>query len=145
VVHYAIETIRSIWSTVLTVVAALMLGFGVPMFWTWTAWTIAGSGPQMSASLWVLVGLGIIVTYWLLLLVGGRIRGRWGGDGDAPTTRRQSWNRSMRDEPFRPGSGKSDPVERIFVLAATLGFVLFMIWFAFFAGASCSGPCGTVG
>jgi hypothetical protein len=144
-VHYAIETIRGIGSTVLTVVAALMLGFGVPMFWTWTASTIAGSRPQLSASLWVFIGLGIIVTYWLLMLVGGRIRGRWGGDGKAPTTRRQSWNRSMRDEPFRPGSGKSDPVERIFVLAATLGFVAFTIWFALFGGPPCSGPCGLLG
>ena len=138
----ATGTLRGIGSTVLTVVAALILGFGVPLFWTWAAST-AGSGSGMNASLWAFAGLGILVTYWLLLLLASRTRGRWGGD--APTIRRQSWNRSMRDEPFRPGSGKSDPVERIFLLAATLGFVAFFIWFAFFAGSPCAGPCGTVG
>ncbi len=144
--HYAVQAARSIGSTVSTVIAALLLGFGVPMFWTWTASKIAGDGgAHMSASLWVFIALGIIVTYWVLLLIGGSVRGRWPGESEAPTARRQSWNRSMRDEPFRPGSGRSDPVERIFVLAATLGFVVFAIWFAIFAGTPCAGPCGTIG
>ena len=47
---------------------------------------------------------------------------------------RMSWNRSFRDEPYRPGEQKSDPVERLFVITAVLGFIAFEIWFLFFAG-----------
>ena len=54
---------------------------------------------------------------------------------DPRKVRRMSWNRSFRDEPYRPGEHKSDPVERLFVITAVAGFIAFEIWFLFFAGS----------
>jgi hypothetical protein len=134
--HAAAGTVRGTGTTVFTLLGAVGLGFGVPLFWIWVASVAAGGSRTVTSSLALFTAIGVISTYWVLLLVGAWIRARMlARDESAPRVRRQSWNRSMRDEPFRPGHSKSDPVERIFVAAAILGFVAFEVWFAFFAGS----------
>jgi hypothetical protein len=137
--HAAAEAARGTGSTFFTLVGALVIGFGVPLLWIWVASVVAGSDRHVTSSLALFTATGIIATYWVLLLVGAWLRGRLLDDREGPAIRRQSWNRSMRDEPFRPGRGKSDPVERIFVLAAILGFIAFEVWFALFAGSPLPG------
>jgi hypothetical protein len=132
--HAAAETVRGTGSTLFTLAGAAVVGFGVPLFWIWVASVAAGSDRTVTTSLAVFTAIGVIGTYWVLLLVAGWLRGRLLA-GSGSRIRRQSWNRSMRDEPFRPGRGKSDPIERIFVAAAILGFIAFEVWFALFAGS----------
>jgi hypothetical protein len=132
--HAAAEAVRGTGSTLFTLAGAVVIGFGVPLFWIWVASVAAGGDRTVTTSLALFTAIGVIGTYWVLLLVAAWLRGRLlveSGSG----IRRQSWNRSMRDEPFRPGRGKSDPIERIFVAAAILGFVAFEVWFALFAGS----------
>src|ERR687898_913259 len=79
---------------------------------------------------------GVLVSYWGLLLVASWLRARIGVDEqDAQRYRRAAWNRSMRDSRYRPGTSRSDPIERLFVATAIVSILGFAIWFAFFAGA----------
>jgi hypothetical protein len=130
----ASSTVRSTGTTAFTIIGALALGFGVPLFWVWVASVAAGSERTVTTSLALFLAIALIGSYFVLLLIAGWVRGRLIDQGELKM-RRASWNRSMRDEPFRPGHSRSDPVERIFILAAILGFVAFEIWFAFFAGS----------
>jgi hypothetical protein len=122
-------------STALTLVGACLIGFGVPLFWIWIASTLYAKPGAVTGPVAVFIGTGILVSYWGLLLIAAWVRGRLLGRGVEPGPRRQSWNRSMRDTPYQPGIGDSDPIERLFVVTAIISIVGFAVWFAFFAGA----------
>jgi hypothetical protein len=122
-------------SGVMTLVGAVLIGFGVPLFWIWIASSLYGKPGAVTGPVAVFIGTGILVSYWGLLLIAAWVRGRLLGRGVEPGPRRQSWNRSMRDTPFRPGMHESDPIERLFVVTAIISIVGFAVWFAFFAGA----------
>ena len=122
-------------SGVMTLVGAVLIGFGVPLFWIWIASSLYGKPGAVTGPVAVFIGTGILVSYWGLLLIAAWVRGRLLGRGVEPGPRRQSWNRSMRDTPYRPGMHESDPIERLFVVTAIISIVGFAIWFAFFAGA----------
>jgi multisubunit Na+/H+ antiporter MnhC subunit len=123
-------------STAFTLVGALVIGFGVPLFWIFIASQFYGKTGAVNGPVAVFIGTGILVSYYGLLLIAGWVRARmmrrWAEPGGG---RRASWNRSMRDTPFRPGQEHSDPVERLFVATAIVSLIAFLIWFAFFAGA----------
>ena len=124
-------------STALTLAGALLIGFGVPLFWIWIASTLYGKPGAVTGPVALFIGTGILVSYWAILLVASWFRARMGvGRQDAEQTRRAAWNRSVRDARYRPGeSSESDPIERLFVATAIVSIIAFMIWFAFFAGA----------
>ena len=121
-------------STALILIGSVLIGFGVPLFWIWAASTFYGKPGAVTGPVALFIFIGILVTYWLLMLLGSWVRGRMLGFSE-PGPRRQSWNRSMRDTPFRPGQSQSDPIERLFVVTAVVSMIAFAIWFAFFAGA----------
>ena len=56
-------------------------------------------------------------------------------EGERTPPPRYPWNRSMRDEPYRPGSGKLSPVEAVFVGTAVVASIAMLIWFFAFAGS----------
>jgi hypothetical protein len=123
-------------STAFTLVGALLIGFGVPLFWIFIASQFYGKTGAVNGPVAVFIGTGILVSYYGLLLIASWIRarllkreaqGRRGG--------RDPWNRSMRDTPYKPGHERSDPVERLFVATAIVSLIAFFVWFAFFAGA----------
>ena len=123
-------------STAFTLVGALLIGFGVPLFWIYIASHVYGKTGAVNGPVAAFIGTGILVSYYGLLLIASWIRGRMlapeqGGRRGA----RDPWNRSMRDSPHKPGHARSDPVERLFVATAIVSMIAFMIWFAFFAGA----------
>jgi hypothetical protein len=123
-------------STAFTVVGAMLIGFGVPLFWIYIASHVYGRTGAVNGPVAIFIGTGILVSYYGLLLIASWIRARMlrrapGGRGGA----RDPWNRSMRDTPYRPGHGRSDPIERLFVATAVVSLIAFLIWFAFFAGA----------
>lgn len=121
-------------STALILVGSVLIGFGVPLFWVWAASTFYDKPGAVNGPVAVFIFTGILVSYWILLLVGSWVRGRILGFQQAGP-RRQAWNRSMRDTPYRPGDHRSDPVERLFVTTAIVSMIAFLIWFAFFAGS----------
>lgn len=126
--------IRGTGSTAFIVVGAILIGFGVPLLWIWLASMLYGKPGAVTTAVALFILVGIAVSYWGLLLVFSWIRARL-IDPEGQTAKRASWNRSLRDTPFRPGEGGSDPIEVLFVVTAIISLVAFVIWFAFFAGA----------
>jgi 4-amino-4-deoxy-L-arabinose transferase-like glycosyltransferase len=114
---------------------AVVAACGIPLAWVWIASKIAGTDRDLTPSLAILITTGILVSYWLALLLGSRLRRHWVGESEERARhRRMSWNRSFRDEPLHT-ERESDPVERIFILVALIGVIAFEIWFFFFAGS----------
>jgi hypothetical protein len=124
-------------STAFTLVGALLIGFGVPLFWIFVASQFYGRTGAVNGPVAVFIGTGILVSYYGLLLIASWFRARIlkRRMGQVGRGRRDPWNRSMRDTPYKPGEHQSDPVERLFVATAIVSMIAFLIWFAFFAGA----------
>jgi hypothetical protein len=115
---------------------ALAVALGIPLAWVWIASRLAGTRKDLTPSLAILITVGILISYWLALVLGSRLRGRWvSGEAQQAKVRRMSWNRSFRDEARIPGAEQSDPVERLFVIVAVLALIAFEVWFFFFAGS----------
>jgi hypothetical protein len=117
------------------IVGAALVGAGVPLLWVWIGSQIQGArgatGVEASTALAMVVG--ILGTYALVLYIAAWIQGR--KDNSLPPPVRYPWNRSMRDEPYRPGTGKLTPVEAAFVIAAVAATIAMLIWFFAFAGS----------
>jgi quinol-cytochrome oxidoreductase complex cytochrome b subunit len=129
-VRRLVNGVGSLSGTAVAIAAAA----GIPLVWIWIASKLAGTNRDLTPSLAVFIATGIIVSYWLALLVGSWIRGRTVDPGEerARVTRR-SWNRSFSDAP-RPEDQRIDPIERLFIVVAVLGIIAFEIWFFFYAG-----------
>ena len=123
-------------STAFTLVGAILIGFGVPLFWIFLASQLYGKTGAVTGPVAVFIGTGILVSYWGLLVIASWVRARLlAREAGHRRGARDPWNRSMRDMPYRPGSQRSDPVERLFVATAIISLIGFAVWFAFFAGA----------
>jgi hypothetical protein len=121
---------------VLEIVAAVVIGAGVPLLWIWIGSLIQSSrGAQhVEGSTAAILIVGILVTYVVILVIAGAIQGRSTRDVErAPT--RYPWNRSMRDEPYRPGTTKLTPVEAVFVGTAVVASIAMVVWFFALAGS----------
>jgi hypothetical protein len=115
---------------------ALLIALGIPLAWVWIASQIAGTRRDLTPSLAILITTGILVSYWLALVTGSRLRRRWVSEEEQRSrVRRMSWNRSFRDEARHPGDEPTDPVERLFVIVAVIGLIAFELWFFFLAGS----------
>ncbi len=133
--HGAHPTLRGAGSHAAGVTLALLVALGIPVGWVWIASQIAGTKRDLTPSLAILITAGILISYWIALVVGSSLRGRWVDEDERrASVRRMSWNRSFRDEPRRHDE-RTDPVERVFVAVAILSLVAFEIWFFFFAGS----------
>jgi type VI protein secretion system component VasK len=123
-------------STLTGLAIAIVVALGVPLAWVWIASQLAGTNRELTPSLAIFITTGILVSYWLVLLVGSALRRRSvGEEQERARQRRASWNRSFRDEPLNATDRSSDPIERIFVVVAVLAIIAFEIWFFFFAGS----------
>ena len=129
-VRRLVNGIGSLWGIALAIGAAA----GIPLAWIWIASQLAGTERDLTPSLALFIATGIIVSYWLALLVGSWLRGRTIDSGEERArARRRSWNRSFSDAP-RPEDQRLDPIERLFIVVALLAIIAFEIWFFFFAG-----------
>jgi hypothetical protein len=127
---------RGIASGASGLVVAVTVALGIPLAWIWIASQIAGTRRDLTPSLAILITTGILVSYWLVLILGSFLRRRWVGDAEQQARhRRMSWNRSFRDEPLSTANRGSDPIERVFIAVAVLAVIAFEIWFFFFAGS----------
>jgi hypothetical protein len=123
-------------STAFTLVGAVVIGFGVPLFWIFIGSQFYGKTGAVNGPVAAFIGTGILVSYYGLLLIASWVRARLlRRHAEVGRGSRASWNRSMRDTPYRPGHERSDPVERLFVATAIVSLIGFLVWFAFFAGA----------
>jgi hypothetical protein len=122
-------------STAFTLVGALLIGFGVPLFWIFIASQFYGRTGAVNGPVAVFIGTGILVSYYGLLLIASWVRARMLRRQPQGRTSRDPWNRSMRDTPYQPGHHRSDPIERLFIATAIVSLIAFLVWFAFFAGA----------
>jgi hypothetical protein len=128
--------IRGAGSELSGLVVAVVVAGGIPLAWIWIASQLAGTKKDLTPSLAILITVGILLSYWVALVVGATLRSRGiSTEEERARIRRMSWNRSFRDEPRRAADDESDPVERLFVIVAVLGLVAFEIWFFFFAGS----------
>jgi hypothetical protein len=107
-------TVRGILSGFSGLVIALLAALGIPLVWVWIASQLAGTKRDLTPSLALLITTGILVSYWLALVVGSSLRRHWVSDDEHQARmRRMSWNRSFRDEPHRASDDESDPIERL--------------------------------
>ena len=120
---------------ILAILLALAVGFGVPLLWVWIGSRLQGAGSDsVNSSTAAVIFVGIIFTYIAILFVVGLVQARGGAGQERPPTR-YPWNRSMRDEPYRPGTQKLSPVETVFVGTAVVASIGMLIWFFAFAGS----------
>jgi hypothetical protein len=129
-VRWLVNAIGSLSGTAIAIAAAA----GIPLAWIWFASKLAGTKRDLTPSLAIFIATGIVVSYWLALLLGSWLRGRSVDPGEehARVTRR-SWNRSFSDAPTLEDQ-RIDPVERLFIVVGVLGIIAFEIWFFFYAG-----------
>ena len=119
----------------IAIVLALGIGLGVPLLWVWIGSKLQGSGTDnVNDTTAAIIFTGIVVTYLFLLFLAGWIQARGQTEEDRPPPR-YPWNRSMRDEPYRPGEKKLSPIESAFVFTTVVVTGAFMLWFFAFAGS----------
>jgi hypothetical protein len=121
---------------VVEIIAAALIGACVPLLWIWIGSLIQSSrGAQhVEGSTAAIIFVGILATYVIVLVIAGAIQAH-GQASEEQMPVRYPWNRSMRDEPYRPGSQKLTPVEAVFVGTATVASIAMLIWFFAFAGS----------
>ena len=127
----------SVIAIVLTIIAAAVIGFGVPLLWIWIGSQLQGDtgATNVDFSVAMAVLFGIIATYVLLLYLAGVVMHRVDRAAEArPGSSRAPWMRGMTDT-RRPGANSMTSVERVFVVTTMLVTAAFWLWFAFKAGS----------
>lgn len=116
-----------------TVVAAIVIGFGVPLAWLWIGSQMQGErgATTLSFSVAILILAGIIVTYVAVLFLAGWVMARFGVAATTTGPTRAPWMQGMT-ESHSKNAGVSG-VERLFVLTTLIVSGAFWVWFLFFA------------
>jgi hypothetical protein len=125
---------------ILILVGAVIIGLGVPALWFWIGAQLGGGhtpDSYTSPVTFAAILPGIVITYLIVLDVCAWLYNRTLSDEDVRSrawpVRRASWNRSMRDQRYRPGESRLSSIELMFVLTTTGVSIAFTIWFFFFA------------
>jgi hypothetical protein len=134
-----VRTLEQFVTFVATVIAAVLIGFGVPLAWVWIGSQLqTGSGAStVNFSVAMVILFGIIITYVLLLYLAGIVMAFFGPRGDAAAAprARAPWMKGMTDtRELRRGSAMGG-IERLFVVTTIIVTVAFWLWFAFKAGS----------
>lgn len=123
-----------------TIVAAIIIGFGVPLAWVWIGSQLqSGSGAStVNFSVAMVILFGIIATYVLLLYLAGIVLALFGpreGPGTPQPRTRMPWMRGMTDTRELKRGPTMGGIERLFVVTTMIVTVAFWLWFAFLAGS----------
>ena len=121
----------------LEIVAAVVIGAGVPLLWIWIGSLIQSSrGAQhVEGSTAAILVVGILVSYVDRPDDRRRDPGPRPGEratGPRPATRGTA---ACATSPTGPGSQKLSPVEAVFVGTAIVASIAMLIWFFAFAGS----------
>lgn len=134
------RAVEQLVTFVATVVAAVLIGFGVPLAWVWIGSQLqSGSGAStVNFSVAMVILFGIIATYVLLLYLAGIVMAFFGpreSAGGATPRARAPWMKGMTDtREIKRGSAMGG-IERLFVVTTMIVTVAFWLWFAFKAGS----------
>lgn len=129
----------------LTIAAAIVIGFGVPLLWVWIGSQLqGGSGTNVSFAVAIAILLGIIASYVGLLYVAGWVMARINPQLLEQRQRgssRQPWMRGMTDtRAVRPADRQMPALERVFVTTTIIVSIAFTIWLLFIAGSPLPNP-----
>lgn len=121
-----------------TIVAAALIGFGVPLAWIWIGSQLQGDSGATTTSFSVAMAIlfGIIATYVLLLYIAGILMALFESRNEAEIVPRAPWMRGQTET--RPAGARRtmiDGVERVFVVTTIVVTIAFWLWFAFKAGS----------
>jgi hypothetical protein len=134
------RAVEQLVSFVATVIAAILIGFGVPLAWVWIGSQLqtASGASTVNFSVAMVILFGIIITYVLLLYLAGIAMAFFGpreSAGAVPPRARAPWMKGMTDtRELRRGSAMGG-IERLFVVTTIIVTVAFWLWFAFKAGS----------
>ncbi|MFN8149783.1 MAG: hypothetical protein U0R24_01475 [Solirubrobacterales bacterium] len=132
------RTIGTIVTFFATIVAAALMGFGVPLAWIWIGSQLQGDSGATTTSFSVAMAIifGIIATYVLLLYLAGIVMALLEPREGTEVAPRAPWMRGQTET--RPASGRRtiiNGVERLFVVTTIVVTIAFWLWFAFKAGS----------
>ena len=121
-----------------TVIAAALIGFGIPLGWLWIGSQLQGGSGATSVDFSVAMAIlfGIILSYVLVLYIAGIVMAIFHrSDQAAAAASRAPWMRGQTET--RPAARRQtiDSIERIFVVTTIVVSVAFWLWFAFKAGS----------
>ena len=77
--HGAHPALRGAGSHAAGVMLALLVALGIPVGWVWIASQIAGTKRDLTPSLAILITAGILISYWIALVVGSSLTRPMGG------------------------------------------------------------------
>jgi hypothetical protein len=135
------RAVNQIITLIATVVAAVLIGFGVPLAWVWIGSQLqTGSGASsVEFSVAMVILFGIILTYVLLLYLAGVVMAFFGprgeGTGGPAARARMPWMRGMTDTRELRRGPTMGGIERLFVITTVIVTIAFWLWFAFKAGS----------
>lgn len=132
------RAIGTLLTFAVTVVAAALIGFGVPLAWVWIGSQLQGDSGATTTSFSVAMAIlfGIIATYVLLLYIAGIVMALFESRNEPEIAPRAPWMRGQTET--RPATTRRtmiDGVERIFVVTTIVVTIAFWLWFAFKAGS----------
>jgi hypothetical protein len=133
------RTLEQIVTFFATILAAILIGFGVPLAWVWIGSQLQTSSgaSTVNFSVAMVILFGIIATYVLLLYLAGIVMAFFGPRevGTNPTRNRAPWMRGMTDTRQVRRGPSMGGIERLFVVTTMIVTVAFWLWFAFKAGS----------
>ena len=130
------RAIGTVATLTVTVVAAALIGFGIPLGWLWIGSQLQGGSGATSVDFSVAMAIlfGIILSYVLVLYIAGLVMAIF-HRGEESAATRAPWMRGQTET--RPAAKRQtiDSIERIFVVTTIVVSVAFWLWFAFKAGS----------
>jgi multisubunit Na+/H+ antiporter MnhC subunit len=133
--------VKELLIVAVTIVAAAVIGFGVPLLWLWIGSLVQGGSGASSLdfSVAMLVLFGIIATYIAVLYVAGWVMAKADPSVRSETQRgtaREPWMRGMTDSrPIDRRSPLVGGIERVFVITTLVVSAAFWLWLLFLAGS----------
>ena len=139
-ISQSMRAVEQVITFVATVIAAVIIGFGVPLGWVWIGSQLqTGSGAStVNFSVAMVILFGIIMTYVLLLYLAGIVMALFetaATRGGPQQRARAPWMRGMTDTRELKRGSAMGAIERLFVVTTMIVTVAFWLWFAFMAGS----------
>lgn len=131
------RAITSVFTFMLTIVAAIAIGFGVPLAWLWIGSQLQGDtgATNLNFSVAMAILFGIIASYVLLLYLAGIVMSVLASSADDSPGPRAPWMRGMTDTRPHQRQQSLGTVERVFVVTTMIVTAAFWFWFAFESGS----------
>jgi hypothetical protein len=111
-----------------------LLAAGIPVFWVWVGSQVQG-GTSPTGTAIVTVICGLIVSYSIVAVIIAWAKGRASRPEREPV--RFAWNRSLRDERYRPAA--TSFLENVLIAATIVVAIIVTVWFFLFGNPGVPG------